>query len=48
MSLQGFTDHPLTDPIAVRFRREDVSDNVPFPDVGNNKFTNFPWLALKL
>lgn len=39
---------PLVDPLAVRFRIENVNDNVPSPDVGNNKFTTFLGLALKL
>ncbi|MEA3411133.1 MAG: DUF481 domain-containing protein [Pseudomonadota bacterium] len=39
---------PLIDPISVRLRLENVNDNVPSPEVGNNKFTTFLGLALKL
>jgi len=45
---RGSLTIPILDPIALRLRIENVNDNVPSPDVGNNKFTTFLGVALKL
>ena len=38
---------PLVDPLALRFRITNVSDNNPSPDVGDNKFTTTLGLAVR-
>ncbi len=38
---------PLVDPLALRFRINQVNDNNPSPDVGSNKWTTTLGLAVR-